>query len=163
MGGAHVDSVNEEGPERAVGGDVDGIRELAEALAQAKHDRRLPLLLQAAQRQRQQLAALDPLLELVPAPHGEHGEGDRHHGVRNVAGCDEEDEDVGLVNELALPDWLLACRAWVAACGCQEASPVMVVRMAICVCFCWVPISRVSIVACIVDVCVLVIIRTIDA
>lgn len=113
---AHIDSVNEEGAEGAVRGNVQAMSELAQALAQAKDKGGLALPLQAAERQRQELASFHSLLELVPAAHGEHRERDGDHRVADVAGCDEEDEDVGFVDQLALPDRLLAFRAWVSAC-----------------------------------------------
>lgn len=54
---AHIDSVNEQGPEGAVRGHVQAMSDLAQALAQAKDKGGLALPLQATERQRQELAS----------------------------------------------------------------------------------------------------------
>lgn len=65
-------------------------------------------------RLRQRLRCLSDLpLEAFPALHGEQAEANGGHGVEDVDCSNEKDEQVGLVDELALPDWLLSIRAGV--------------------------------------------------
>jgi len=94
-----VHRLDKHAPQRDVRRTVDGLGELPHGLAQAKHEAALALLLQLVHRQVQQVALLRGALELAPALHAPHADGEGGHGVEDVADGDEEDENVDLVDE----------------------------------------------------------------
>jgi hypothetical protein len=100
-------------------GHVHWMRELPNALAQAKPDDWLSMPLEATYRQRQEFPIRLHLLKAVESPHGPHAESNRDCGVHQVSGCDQEDEDVRFVDQLALPEALLSVRAWIFSTCCR--------------------------------------------
>lgn len=68
--GAHVDAPDKQGSQGAVCGHVEGVGELPEALPEPEHEGGLAVLLEASQRQGEELAAFYTLLEALPLPHG---------------------------------------------------------------------------------------------
>lgn len=97
--GAHVHGLDKHAAQRGVRRAVDGLGELPHRLAQAKHEAALALALQLLHGEVEEVPLLRGALELAPALHRGHADGERGHGVEDVADGDEEDEDVDLVDE----------------------------------------------------------------
>ncbi len=110
---ARLHVVDEHHPNGSVRCHVDRMRELPDALAQAEPDGWLAVSLEASHWQVQELPVLERLFILEPTPHRKHAQRNGDHCIHQVDCCDQEDQDVHLVDEVAAPYGLFAVGAGV--------------------------------------------------